>query len=227
MINIQPAEKQSTTSDLDVHSIFETIQGEGPNCGQPSIFIRLAGCNLQCPACDTDYTQGRAKKTVSGILEEVEAAGPWKLAVLTGGEPFRQNIAPLVSRLLTRGFRVQIETNGTLFNKDLPYNTIEIVCSPKTPNINPNLYNHITALKYVVRAGSVDPEDGLPIITLGHDCGKKVFRARAWPSNRLYVQPEDEQDDEKNKLNLQACVNSCMKFGYTLQLQIHKLIGVK
>ena len=57
-INSQAIEKSAhyTTRSYDVHSIFPTIQGEGPFVGQPAIFIRLAGCNLQCPACDTDYT---------------------------------------------------------------------------------------------------------------------------------------------------------------------------
>jgi len=52
-------------SILDFHSMFFTIQGEGPFAGHRSIFVRLAGCNLQCPGCDTEYTQGRS---VVGIL---------------------------------------------------------------------------------------------------------------------------------------------------------------
>ena len=53
--NGQPIEKVQRTFDgtLEVHSIFKTIQGEGPFCGTPAVFIRLAGCNLQCPWCDT------------------------------------------------------------------------------------------------------------------------------------------------------------------------------
>ena len=51
--NTQEPEKIDRDRHLDVHSIFHTIQGEGPYCGHPAVFIRLAGCNLQCPGCDT------------------------------------------------------------------------------------------------------------------------------------------------------------------------------
>ena len=51
-INIQPIEKRelSTDGSVQVHSIFYTLQGEGPFAGQPAVFVRLAGFNLQCPA---------------------------------------------------------------------------------------------------------------------------------------------------------------------------------
>ena len=56
--NTQPAEKQVKSSGLilAINSIFYTIQGEGPFAGSPAVFVRLAGCNLQCPMCDTEYT---------------------------------------------------------------------------------------------------------------------------------------------------------------------------
>ena len=66
MINKQPIEKREPSYEgtLQVHSIFKTIQGEGPFCGTPCVFVRLAGCNLQCPACDTDqwYFPARADR---------------------------------------------------------------------------------------------------------------------------------------------------------------------
>ena len=98
-INIQPIEKLARSDGLrlDVHSIFATIQGEGPFTGHPCVFVRLAGCNLQCPGCDTDYTEDRRMMQIYEIAESVasvlKASGSTRakvpLVVITGGEPFR------------------------------------------------------------------------------------------------------------------------------------------
>ncbi|MEG7364337.1 7-carboxy-7-deazaguanine synthase QueE, partial [Pseudomonas citronellolis] len=98
-MNLQPIEKRTKSADglLSLHSIFHTIQGEGPFCGTPSVFVRLAGCNLQCPACDTDYTQGRRAASVQEILDKVQEYQSSGLVVITGGEPFRQDITRLLN----------------------------------------------------------------------------------------------------------------------------------
>ena len=78
--------------DVEIVDIWKTIQGEGPLAGCPSVFIRLAGCNLRCPWCDTDYTSNRKLWRASEVVELVRAIRPSGLVVLTGGEPFRQDI---------------------------------------------------------------------------------------------------------------------------------------
>ncbi|MCZ4093562.1 7-carboxy-7-deazaguanine synthase QueE [Sinorhizobium psoraleae] len=144
-VNRQAPEKRTTLvqlghEKLDVHSIFYTIQGEGPFCGTPAVFVRLAGCNLQCPACDTDYTSGRRWMGADEICDEIQRVYrdslpvssnidervdgttdnfPIKrftgLVVITGGEPLRQQIDVLVFKLIQRfGCYVQVETNGLL-----------------------------------------------------------------------------------------------------------------
>lgn len=234
-INIQPAEKQRTTPFLEVHSIFYTIQGEGPFAGQPAVFVRLAGCNLQCPGCDTDYTSKRETMLAQDVLIHVRDA--WSvsdptllnmpLVVITGGEPFRQDIGKLVRLLVSKGYRVQIETNGTLYRPDLPYDSITVVCSPKSGAINPNLLLRIDAFKYVMEATSVDWNDGLPRRALGHSAVPQLARPPAGNTKPIYLQPMDAQDPRVNELNLQACISSCMKFGHTLQIQIHKIINME
>lgn len=228
MTNSQPIEKQvlDIGGSLVVHSIFDTIQGEGPFAGHAAIFIRLAGCNLQCPMCDTDYAVG-SRQSVIGIIEELERFQRRKLIVITGGEPFRQNIAPLVRRLSQAGYQVQVETNGTLYVPG-PWDDprVTVVCSPKAGQVNGNLEKQIKALKYVLNAEAVDPNDGLPTSVLGRD--SKVYRPNTKLERRpiVYVQPADEKDPQKNAANLAATLHSVSTFGYVLCLQLHKIIGV-
>lgn len=236
MLNQQPIEKRELRSDgtITVHSIFETIQGEGPFCGTPCVFVRLAGCNLQCPACDTDYTSKRRTYTPDAIVAEVEQLRSKGLVVVTGGEPFRQNIRPMIYALLDAGFFVQIETNGTLQPPELPYNLhpehkrgVYVVCSPKTGKLYPTLYNIACALKYVVRYKDVRWEDGLPLNALDHTSNPYPARPPEDWTRPIYVQPLDSKDPVENHLHAQEAVSSCLRHGYILQIQIHKLIGVE
>jgi organic radical activating enzyme len=231
VINIQPVEKQDLLAPtLSLHSIFYTIQGEGPFTGHPAIFVRLAGCNLQCPGCDTDYTSTREAITAGQLLSKIlllSQQTECKFVVLTGGEPFRQNIAPIVRMMVSSGLKVQIETNGTLHQEDLPWDSITIVCSPKAGKVNAKLAPHIDAYKYVLAWDSLDVSDGLPILALDHTASPRVARPHFGYKGLVYLQPMDSQDKLTNEMNMDACVESCMEHGYILQLQIHKLIGVE
>src|SRR4051812_43477144 len=114
-LNVQEIEKPEHDhhgNTLEVIQVFDTWQGEGPFAGTPAVFIRLAGCNLQCSFCDTLYT-GLTRQVVQiyTLLAQVQSFRKKGLVVLTGGEPFRQNIGPLCRTLITHGYFVQIETN--------------------------------------------------------------------------------------------------------------------
>jgi 7-carboxy-7-deazaguanine synthase len=108
---------------LKVSEIFESIQGEGPSAGTPSIFVRLALCNLRCRWCDTKYTwdwthhryEEEVKKvSVAEVAERIERSTAAHV-VVTGGEPLLQQPA-LVALLgsIARGRYVEVETNGTV-----------------------------------------------------------------------------------------------------------------
>lgn len=240
-MNKQPAEKPINKIDgsLAVHSVFHTIQGEGPFTGYPAVFVRLSGCNLQCPGCDTDYTSKRTSISAEALFSYVEETAPNgldnQLVVITGGEPFRQNILPFCGLLLSNNARVQIETNGTLQPQNITtwentkawcHSELVIVCSPKTPTINPEIANRADAFKYVLDHKSIDPADGLPVSALELETGKRVARPPRDNPADVYLQPYDTGNVFQTELNKQACVRSCLKFGYIMQLQIHKLIGV-
>jgi len=234
-MNSQPIEKLRRLNEelLDIHGIFYTIQGEGPHAGRPATFVRLAGCNLQCPMCDTEYTQGRQLMSAQHVARKCFES-PTPLVVITGGEPMRQpgQLRELVFELLHRGMDVQIETNGTLpMPVGLTSDDCDIVVSPKTDTVQPRIASQAIAWKYVLDSRSVDPTDGLPVQALGNHVISRVARPSGLPSVRsrrhIYVQPADTQDEAQNALNLQAAMASCMKHGYTLQLQLHKILGVE
>lgn len=236
MLNKQPIEKRDLSKDgsVEVHSIFYTIQGEGPFCGTPAVFVRLAGCNLQCPGCDTEYTSTRKRMMPDEVSNAVFALATRGLVVITGGEPFRQNLKKLISKLVWSGYYVQIETNGTLEPAPVAYGIetsrrkgVYIVCSPKTGKIHPRIYQTACALKYVVEAGDVREEDGLPMTALKHTALPYPARPPADWKRAVYIQPMDSKDEARNSANMIAAVESALKFGYILQLQVHKYIGVE
>ena len=212
---------------LWVQEVFYTLQGEGPFSGQTAIFVRLAGCNLSCFWCDTEFESSTWKPNLADLMAKIAELRPatCDLIVLTGGEPFRQNIAPLIESLLAQGLRVQIETNGTLF-VDLPVSdNLHIVCSPKTARLHPDLVERIDSYKYVLAAGGTDEGDGLPkTSTQKKDQSERLARPQA--GALVYVLPLDSYDQAVNAANRQTCVDVALKYGYRLTLQTHKIIGV-
>ena len=235
LVNTQPIEKQDLRPDgsLEVFKIFFTIQGEGPYAGHRAVFIRLAGCNLQCPGCDTDYTSTRKRMTVDELtaavgrlLSEVPTnRNLIDLVVITGGEPFRQNLVPLCAALFNMGCGIQIETNGTLY-QELPH-YVEIVCSPKTGAIHRRLGPRLAALKYVVNADQVAEDDGLPVYALRHSASPRLARPPHDFTGDVYIQPMDVQAPEENRRHEKAAVDSAMKHGHILCLQVHKHLNLE
>lgn len=218
------------TGQLSVHSVFLTIQGEGPFAGTRALFIRLYGCNLQCPLCDTEYTDNSEIYSPEELLQKaIQESPPHSLIVLTGGEPMRQNVTPFISLALTAGFKLQIETNGVLCANGLPWQdpNFSVVCSPKSNKVHPTVWNHATAFKYVAQAGHISPADGLPTTALAHPVKAGTALARPPQGMPVYLQPADEQELAANRNNREAVVDSCMKFGHRLCLQIHKIVEVE
>jgi organic radical activating enzyme len=234
---------------LAVQEIFFTIQGEGPYSGQPSVFIRLAGCNLACTFCDTEFESGiNNRMHVDQISREVDLLSriavmshETALVVLTGGEPLRQQCGVLVLRLLEDGLvkKVQIETAGTLWDESLRRylegGEAELVCSPKTPRIHPMIMRYCRHYKYIVTSGEVSKQDGLPdrgTQPNNQHMPQRIFRpwdienAPALHRCTIWVSPCDAHDPEQTKLNTQTAVNSALQFGYRLSLQIHKMVGL-
>lgn len=101
---------------MKVSEIFFSIQGEGRDQGKPCMFVRCAGCNLDCRWCDTGYARsGGTEMSTDAVLEQIWRVNPRQICV-TGGEPLLQeeSLIPLLASLHMRGIAITIETNGTL-----------------------------------------------------------------------------------------------------------------
>jgi 7-carboxy-7-deazaguanine synthase len=204
-----------------VKECFLTLQGEGVQSGSRAVFLRFAGCNLwsgreqdrataQCNFCDTDFVgtdgEGGGKFADAESLAD-HVAAIWgnadrRLVVITGGEPMLQLDAALIDALHAQGFRVAVESNGTLPAVE----GIDWLCvSPKA------------GTDVVQRAGDelklVWPQDGIDPQSL-----------EGWDFRNFLVQPLDCED---RKQAMDASIRLVMERPlWRLSLQAHKLIGL-
>lgn len=131
-----------------VNEIFYSLQGEGYYTGTPAVFLRFAGCNRQCPFCDTDHFGGERMSR-----DEIVAAlaqFPARHLVITGGEPTLQLDSELLRAIKALDYYVQIETNGSL---PVPPEVDWVACSPKDPPLN---IDRIDELKIVYQSQDVE-----------------------------------------------------------------------
>jgi 7-carboxy-7-deazaguanine synthase len=205
-----------------VKELFLTLQGEGVQQGRRAVFLRFAGCNLwsgrekdraqaQCTFCDTDFVGtdgpgGGKFSDAESLAGSVEAA--WgsdkgrRLVVITGGEPMLQLDPELVNSLHRRGFKVAVETNGTIPAVE----GIDWICvSPKA------------GTDVVQRTGEelklVWPQDGLDPAEI-----------ERWDFKHFLVQPMDCSDP---KAAADAAVRLAMERPrWRLSLQAHKVVGL-
>ena len=110
--------------------IYKSVQGESSFAGLPCIFVRLAGCNLRCSWCDSEYTfKGGYKQSLEEVVVAVTALAPVRLVEFTGGEPMLQEreLIPLMERLLAQGHTLMIETSGERPLGNVPKDVHKIV----------------------------------------------------------------------------------------------------
>jgi len=205
-----------------VKECFLTLQGEGVQSGARAVFLRFAGCNLwsgreqdreaaQCTFCDTDFVgtdgEGGGKFTNADMLsDQVEriwsGGGKDRLVVITGGEPMLQLDTALIAALHSRGFRVAVESNGTL---------------PAVPGIDWLCVSPKAGTDVVQREGDelklVWPQQGIDPAQL-----------ESWDFANFLVQPMDCADREGA---IRAAIALAMERPrWRLSLQTHKLVGL-
>ena len=184
-----------------VNEIFYSLQGEGFWTGTPIVFVRLSGCNLRCPFCDTDHS-AFTEMSADDILSAVRTAGgPCTRICLTGGEPGLQADEALISAFHSAGYTVHIETNGT---RSLPAGIDWVTLSPKEGGRV--VLDKADELKLVLTSG-VDPS--------------------AWatfPATWHFLQPCDLAG-RMNTAEVTAYIQSHPL--WRLSLQTHKLLGIR
>jgi len=118
---------------LKINEIFKSIQGESTYAGLPCTFVRLAGCNLRCTYCDTNYAYYNGKElSDEEIVSKIDEYGV-KCVEFTGGEPLLQEETPqMIKNLLDKGYNVLIETNGSICIGCLD-KRLNIIMDYKTP----------------------------------------------------------------------------------------------
>lgn len=201
---------------MKINEIFYSLQGEGRYTGTPAVFVRLAGCNMRCWFCDTDFssfTEMTEEEVVGEVLKY-----PCKHVVITGGEPTLQITTSLVDLFHKNSIYVMMETNGT---NPLPEGCqIDwITCSPKLETladgnrqVKPICLQHIDELKVVYEG------DGKQDMNL-YD---------AYEAQEYRLQPCDVQDSKRNQEILNQTVNYILEHPkWKLSLQTHKIINVR
>src|SRR5271169_3609241 len=118
---------------MKICEMFMSIQGESTYAGIPCVFIRLSGCNLRCVYCDTAYAYEEGREmTEDDVFKQAVSYGI-KTVEITGGEPLMQEeVFSLITRLLDSGFKVLVETNGSVSISRVDRRAI-IIMDVKTP----------------------------------------------------------------------------------------------
>ncbi len=190
---------------LQLAEIFYSVQGEGTWTGTPAVFVRLAGCNLSCAFCDTDYALKFIAPVADVVARVRTAGGACPMVILTGGEPLAQRAAPaLIDALRADGRRVHIESNGTI-DVVLP-GDVWLTVSPKE-RLHPAMAARANEAKLIVD-GRI-PNEWL----------------RSFPSaTPMFLQPEGNK-----RANIALAMEAALRepARYRLSLQTHKFIGVR
>jgi 7-carboxy-7-deazaguanine synthase len=204
---------------MRVVEIFKSIQGEGKRQGIPCAFIRLAGCNLSCRWCDTQYARPKdagVERSTDQIIETI-----WRMnyphVCITGGEPLlqKEELIPVLQTLKRLGKTIEIETNGTIDFRDVQqYASVcmDVKCPLSGEDSDLSLLQYITpadSVKFVVQE-IIDCVYAEEVIA-GHRIAGEIF-----------ISPVEGSD---HKALAEYVIAHALPVRF--QLQLHKVIGVK
>ncbi|TRY30747.1 7-carboxy-7-deazaguanine synthase QueE [Aliiglaciecola sp. M165] len=222
--------------EYKINEVFESIQGEGALTGVPSIFVRLQGCPVGCPWCDTKHTweiKEDLKTSAEEVMAEQSESERWfghsvdqlltlfkqhgytaKNVILTGGEPCMYDLRPMCDALEQYGYSVSVETSGTF----------EILVSPNT---------------WVTLSPKIDMKGGLEVRQDAVERANEIKHPVAMEKHvtelekllewvpkdakpLIYLQPISQQ-----KRATDLAVKTCIAKNWRLSLQTHKFIGIE
>ncbi|MCR3901427.1 7-carboxy-7-deazaguanine synthase QueE [Aeromonas hydrophila] len=218
-----------------INEIFQTIQGEGVFTGLPAIFVRLQGCPVGCPWCDTRHTwvvdparevgiqavldcsnesDGWSKMSTEQILVSFQQLGyQARHVVITGGEPCLYDLQDLSAALIEAGYQVQIETSGT--SEILTHEQTWVTVSPKI-NMKGGLPVLVSALE---RANEIKH----PVATERHveELDALLATARLRENVVIALQPISQKPRAT-----QLAMATCIARNWRLSIQTHKYLDI-
>ncbi len=225
-------------SSLFVNEVFLSLQGEGHFTGTPAVFVRLQGCDVHCPWCDTGYAMsldarmrradneaaliggasgeaGYSCMDIHFLCSRIMAlAGPVRHVVLTGGEPFLQDVRPFMQALQAEGFFIQAETSGT---RPLPApcpGKQWLTLSPKRAKL-PLEENWTLADE--IKLPIATREDASLLVPL------VLEKAASAPKRPVIALQPVSQDKAATAL----CIELCLAHNLHLSLQTHKYLDLR
>ena len=224
---------------MKVSEIFFSISGEGRNAGIPTVFVRLAGCNLDCTYCDTQYArEGGDELTVDEVVKKVKVVkkvrgfreSGWCL--ITGGNPLYQvgDVHKLVQELKDAAYLVEIEENGSI-DPPVWFGIVDSwVTDVKCPSSGPSYGSFRTGwLKKLRKQDSlkfvVGTQEDLDFVRGFLNNTRLRPTVLVSPVTGILLNKKEGTISEYwNREWLQECTEFCKVQNVRLSLQIHKII---
>lgn len=219
---------------LPINEVFETIQGEAHYTGTPAVFVRLQGCDVGCPWCDTKHTwdvaPGEAVTTSEMLAKLVDgksyammeataiaahvASFKARHVVITGGEPCLYDLRRLTELVIAGGRTVQIETSGTEEIHAHPETWITVSPKVNMPGGKPILMRAIALANEIkMPVGKAEDIDRLERV---------LAMVPGFRPMNVWLQPLSQSNKATD-----LCVKSATELGFRLSLQTHKFLGVR
>lgn len=223
-------------SSYKINEVFESLQGEGSYTGLPSIFIRLQGCPVGCPWCDTKHTwevEPNLQISALDVMAQKEETKNWfsassqellslfnqqgyvaKHLVITGGEPCMYDLTAITEFFIELGYSIQIETSGTYEIQAHPDTWVTVSPKVNMPSKRPVLKSAM------LRANEIKH----PVAMQKHidELDQVLALLPEGRSPQVYLQPISQQ---KRATNL--AIKTCIARNWRLSLQTHKFIGIE
>ncbi|MCC5880924.1 MAG: 7-carboxy-7-deazaguanine synthase QueE [Idiomarina sp.] len=221
---------------LGVNEIFETIQGEGVFTGVAAIFVRLQGCPVGCPWCDTQHTWDKdsadtvpaeqmimktgdsvtwSKMSPAQVLQLFKDQGyTAKHVVITGGEPCMYDLRELTDLLHSQGYQTQIETSGTF--EVLTHSDTWVTVSPKLDmpggyEVRCDAMRRANEIKHpIAMQKHIDALDDL------------LARCPVTPGTTICLQPISQRPRAT-----ELAIATCRQRNWRLSVQLHKYLSIE
>ncbi|KAJ8906951.1 hypothetical protein NDN08_003434 [Rhodosorus marinus] len=245
-----------SSPQLRVAEMFTSVQGEGPNTGRPSVFVRLGLCNLECSWCDTKFTwlfsdeqlkrvrnavprsqldkvgnkvysktDEMRRYSVEELLEQIlNISSGDKIVrsiVITGGEPLlhKKALLDLCPQLIDKGYKIEVETNGTLSPDGMPeqvhYNVSAKLANsyqPESKRINIPVLKEFAQKRSVLKFVVAEDSDVLEVKALAEKAG--------FASERVFLMPEGTTAADISSRG-RWVVDRCLALGFNYSHRVH------